>query len=68
MHKGKKVGLSLSGGGYRAAAYHIGTLKKLDELGLLEKLDVISTVSGGSINGGLFWNSCGQNAEYGKKL
>lgn len=46
---GKKIGLALSGGGYRAAAYHIGTLRALHRLGLLDKVDVISSVSGGSI-------------------
>lgn len=46
---GKKIGLALSGGGYRAAAYHIGTLRALNRLGILEKVDVISSVSGGSI-------------------
>lgn len=45
----KKIGLALSGGGYRAAAYHIGTLRALHKLGILDKLDVISSVSGGSI-------------------
>lgn len=45
----KKIGLALSGGGYRAAAYHIGTLKALHNLGVLEKIDVISSISGGSI-------------------
>lgn len=49
MVNNKRVGLALSGGGYRAAAYHLGTLKKLHELGILEKVDVISAVSGGSI-------------------
>lgn len=44
-----KIGLALSGGGYRAAAYHIGTLNALDKLGILPKVDVISSVSGGSI-------------------
>lgn len=44
-----KIGLALSGGGYRAAAYHIGTLKALHELGILDKVDVISSISGGSI-------------------
>lgn len=44
-----KVGLALSGGGYRAAAYHIGTLRKLREMNLLDKVDVISSNSGGSI-------------------
>lgn len=45
----KKIGLALSGGGYRAAAYHIGTLRALNRLGILDKVDVISAVSGGSI-------------------
>jgi NTE family protein len=45
----KKIGLALSGGGYRAAAYHIGTLRALNRLGILDKIDVISSVSGGSI-------------------
>ena len=47
--EGKKIGLALSGGGYRAAAYHIGTLRALHKLGVLDKVDVISSVSGGSI-------------------
>ncbi len=46
-----RVGLALSGGGYRAAAFHLGTLRKLNQLGLLHKVDVLSTVSGGSIVG-----------------
>lgn len=45
----KKIGLALSGGGYRAAAYHIGTLRALRKLGILDKVDVISSISGGSI-------------------
>lgn len=45
----KKIGLALSGGGYRAAAYHIGTMRALHKLGILDKVDVISSVSGGSI-------------------
>ena len=48
-NKGKKIGLALSGGGYRAAAYHIGSLRTLHRLGVLDKVDVISSVSGGSI-------------------
>lgn len=43
------IGLALSGGGYRAAAYHLGTLRALHRLGILEKIDVISSISGGSI-------------------
>lgn len=46
---GKKIGIAFSGGGYRAAAYHIGVLRTLHRLGILDKVDVISSVSGGSI-------------------
>lgn len=45
----KRIGLALSGGGYRATAYHIGTMRALHKLGILDKVDVISSVSGGSI-------------------
>ncbi|HLP37743.1 patatin-like phospholipase family protein [Lacibacter sp.] len=49
--KAQRVGVALSGGGYRAAAFHLGTLHKLQQLGVLEKVDVLSTISGGSITG-----------------
>lgn len=51
MKEPNHLGLSLSGGGYRAAAFHLGTLKKLHELGILDKVEVLSTISGGSITG-----------------
>jgi NTE family protein len=50
--KPKRVGLALSGGGFRAAAFHLGVMRKLKELNLLDKIDVLSCVSGGSIAGG----------------
>ena len=50
----KKLGLSLSGGGYRAAAFHLGTLRKLHEMGILHQVDVMSTISGGSITGAYY--------------
>ncbi|WP_373827733.1 patatin-like phospholipase family protein [Bacteroides heparinolyticus] len=49
MINNSRLGLALSGGGYRAAAYHIGALRALHKLGVLDKVDVISSVSGGSI-------------------
>jgi NTE family protein len=54
MFKKKKIGLALSGGGYRAAAFHLGTIKCLERLKLLDKVDVISTISGGSIAGAYY--------------
>jgi NTE family protein len=46
------VGLALSGGGFRATLFHLGSLWRLNELGYLPKLDRISSVSGGSITAG----------------
>jgi NTE family protein len=54
MKDGRRIGLSLSGGGYRAAAFHLGTLRKLHEMNLLDKVDVLSTISGGSISGAAY--------------
>jgi len=48
-----QLGLCLSGGGYRAMLFHAGSLARLNEAGLLAKLDMISSVSGGSIASGL---------------
>ena len=47
-------GLALSGGGYRATAFHLGTLKKLNEMGILSRIDKMSTISGGSITGAAY--------------
>lgn len=43
------VGLCLSGGGYRAMLFHVGSLWRLYEAGQLFKVQRISSVSGGSI-------------------
>ena len=43
------VALCLSGGGYRAALFHLGGLERLNELGILSQVTTISSVSGGSI-------------------
>ncbi|HVY69580.1 MAG TPA: patatin-like phospholipase family protein, partial [Verrucomicrobiae bacterium] len=46
-----RIGLSCSGGGYRAAAFHLGALEFLHEAGLLPNVRALSTVSGGTITG-----------------
>lgn len=51
----KKLGLALSGGGFRASYFHIGVLAQMAERGLLRHVEVISTVSGGSIIGALYY-------------
>ena len=50
-HQRRGIGICLSGGGYRAALFHAGALRRLAELGVLSnpKLRTISSVSGGSI-------------------
>jgi NTE family protein len=56
----KRIGLALSGGGFRAAAFHLGVFKKLESLGLLSKIDLLTCVSGGSIAGGFLASKWGQ--------
>jgi predicted acylesterase/phospholipase RssA len=50
-----KVGLALSGGGFRASFYHLGVLARLAELYALRHVEVLSCVSGGSIVGACYW-------------
>jgi NTE family protein len=47
----KRAGLALclSGGGFRAALFHLGALRRLNELGVLSRVDTLSAVSGGSL-------------------
>jgi NTE family protein len=54
------IGLCLSGGGFRAMLFHLGAFVRLNELGLLSKLDRVASVSGGSIAAGALavaWNN-----------
>lgn len=60
---GVRVGLALSGGGFRAAAFHLGVLKRLEELNVLPRVETLSTVSGGSITGALYALRCAQQGE-----
>lgn len=46
-----EIALCLSGGGYRAATFALGTLRLLDELDLLKDVKLLSTVSGGTFTG-----------------
>jgi predicted acylesterase/phospholipase RssA len=47
----KKIGLALSGGGFRASLYHLGVARFLRDAGLLSQVTHITAVSGGSIFG-----------------
>lgn len=50
-----KMGLALSGGGFRASFFHIGLLARMADCDLLRHVEVISTVSGGSIVGAFYY-------------
>lgn len=49
----KRIGIALSGGGTRAAAFHLGVLKFFAEKCVLDRVAHISSVSGGSLVTGL---------------
>lgn len=60
MQEGPEDGaaLAVSGGGYRAMVFHLGAFLRLYELGILQTLKRVSSVSGGSITAakvGLEW-------------
>ena len=46
---GLRIGLALSGGGFRASIFHLGVIRRLEELGIMKYVHTISAVSGGSI-------------------
>jgi predicted acylesterase/phospholipase RssA len=50
-----KLGLALSGGGFRASLFHIGVLARLAEQDILRRVEVLSCVSGGSIVGAHYY-------------
>lgn len=61
------VGLAVSGGGYRAMVFHLGAFLRLHELGILSRLNRISSVSGGSITAaklGLEWAKLGSRDDF----
>ena len=45
----KRIGLALSGGGFRATLYHLGLVRYLHDAGILSRVSQITAVSGGSI-------------------
>lgn len=63
-----RLGLALSGGGFRATLYHLGVIRCLKDNGVLPKITHITTVSGGSVIGAhlaLNWERyCGTNEQF----
>lgn len=64
----KNIGIALSGGGIRAAVFHLGVLKWMAENNMLEDIVHISSVSGASLCIGLIYSHNGYtwptSAEY----
>jgi predicted acylesterase/phospholipase RssA len=63
-----KLGLALSGGGFRASFFHLGVLRRLAELDLLRHVSVLSTVSGGSVVGALYMLHLAKHLKKSAKL
>jgi NTE family protein len=49
-----RIGVAISGGGFRAAAFGLGCLRALHDTGLLPGVSVISGISGGSLLAALY--------------
>jgi predicted acylesterase/phospholipase RssA len=59
-----EIALSLSGGGYRAAGFHLGVLDLLHRLNLLQDVRVLSTVSGGTLTGMMYAVSAAEDGTF----
>jgi len=62
-----RVALALSGGGSRAIAFHLGCLRALKDAGILDKVEVISSVSGGSVVAALYCSHPGDFASFERR-
>ena len=54
----KGIALCLSGGGFRAALFHLGAVRRLYQLGILDDVDTIVAVSGGSMLAAFLADRC----------
>ena len=65
----QNIALSLSGGGYRAAAFHLGCMTCLHDRqhegeSLLKKLCVLSSISGGTITGVVYAHTLAEGGSF----
>lgn len=63
-----RIGLSLSGGGSRAIAFHLGCLRGLHKAGILNQVGTISSVSGGSVLAALYCSSDGNFEDFERRV
>lgn len=64
----RNVGLALSGGGSRAIAFHLGCLRALHDRGVLDRIRVVSSVSGGSVIAAAWAYSDGEFAAFDDRV
>jgi NTE family protein len=64
----RDVGLALSGGGSRALAFHLGCLRALEDRRVLDRVRVVSGVSGGSLAAALWAYSKGDFADFDARI
>ena len=62
------IGIALSGGGSRAMAFHLGCLRALHDLDLLSRVQVISSVSGGSVIAAMYAYSSDSFREFDARV
>lgn len=61
---GPRIGVAVSGGGFRAAAFGLGCLRALHDAGLLPHVTVISGISGGSLLTALYAYTLGDFTDF----
>lgn len=61
-----RLGLAMSGGGIRSSLFNIGVLKALYDQGVLDDVDIVSSVSGGSYT--TYWLYTNQMAAPGQRF
>ena len=66
--KPQNIGLALSGGGSRAIAFHLGCLRALHDVDFLDRIQVISSVSGGSVISAMYAYSSDSFREFDKRV
>jgi predicted acylesterase/phospholipase RssA/proteasome lid subunit RPN8/RPN11 len=64
----RSIGLALSGGGSRAIAFHLGCLRALHDRGVLDRISVISAVSGGAVIAAAYAYGQGSFADFDRSI
>ena len=62
------IALALSGGGCRAMAFHLGCLRALNDLGILERVSTLTAVSGGSVLAGIYCSYPGDFSSFENRV